>query len=344
MTTYNSARFLERCLNALWNQRYQAIELIVVDNASSDGTLSILKAVEQRCTLVRNEHNLGFSAGQNRALREARGEWLLSLNPDVILESDFVAELVGAAQSDQRIGTLCGKLLRLNPNETDGRTRVIDSTGIVFTRNLRHFDRGADELDRGHYDRAEFVFGATGAAAMYRQEMIQEVAIAGEFFDESFFAYREDADVAWRAQLMDWRCLYVPTAVGWHVRRVTPERVRQLPVDLQVHCVKNRFLMRLKNISARLYLRLLLPITARDLLIAGYSIFGNPRLLSAFRFIWRERSSTWRKRQWIQARRKVSDAELLRWFGRQSGEPAGARSSYAGHKAPERASSVRRVN
>ena len=191
-----------------------------------------------------------------RRMAEARGDWLLSLNPDVILSRDFLSKLVAAGEQDSRIGAVCGKLLRWRPGEAAERTQIIDSTGIYFLRNLRHLDRGSDEIDRGQYERPEYVIGATGAAALYRRKMVEDVSVDGEFFDEDFFAYREDADVAWRAQLLGWRCLYTPQAVAWHVRRVTPERFKELPDLINRHSIKNRFLMRAKNLSLPMYLRL----------------------------------------------------------------------------------------
>ena len=93
----------------------------------------------------------------------------------------------------------------------------------------------------------EYVFGASAAAALYRRAMIDDVAVDGDFFDPDFFAYREDADVAWRAQLLGWRCIYTPAAVAYHVRTVTPANRRSLPPVINMHSVKNRFLMRIKN-------------------------------------------------------------------------------------------------
>src|SRR5207237_10299092 len=104
------------------------------------------------------------------------------------------------------------------------RTRVSDSTCIEFLRNLRHLDRGAEQPDHGQFDKTEYVFGATGAAALYRRRMVDEISVDGEFFDESFFSFREDADLAWRAQLLGWRCLYVPVEVGWPERLLRQDR------------------------------------------------------------------------------------------------------------------------
>jgi len=85
--------------------------------------------------------------------------------------------------------------------------------------------------------------------------MIEDVSLGGEFFDPDFFVYREDADVAWRAQLMGWRCLYTPHARGYHVRSVLPGNRRALPGIINMHSVKNRFLMRIKNMTGDLYKR-----------------------------------------------------------------------------------------
>lgn len=314
ITTYNSASSIEACLNSLLRQRYQPLEVVVVDNASSDGTRDVLEKFRERARIVLNQQNVGFAAAQNQGFSLATGDWLLSLNPDVILDPDFIVQLIAKAYTDSQLGTLCGKLLRWQPGSAEERSRVIDSTGIYFTRNLRHFDRGAEELDHGQYDRNEYVFGATGAAALYRRDMIRDVSVAGQFFDEDFFAYREDADVAWRAQLMGWKCLYVASALGWHVRRVTPERFEQLPLVINWHSVKNRFLMRAKNISAPLYRRVFIPTTFRDLMIVGYCLLRDRRLLSALVVPWGKRKELASKRRWIQTHRRVPDRELFHWF------------------------------
>jgi GT2 family glycosyltransferase len=113
---------------------------------------------------------------------------------------------------------------------------------------------------------------------------------------------------------MGWQCLYVPTAVAWHVRRVTPERFHRLPLTINWHSIKNRFLMRAKNISPGLYLRFVFPITFRDLLIVGYCVLRDRRLLSALTYIWEQRRELAAKRHEVQARRRVPDSELARWF------------------------------
>jgi len=314
IVTWNSAEYLEKCFESIDRQQYRDFEVLLVDNASTDGTRELLRSREATWHVFYNAKNVGFAAGQNQAIRAASGEWLLCLNPDVSLAEDFVSRLAEAGTAHAEAGSLCGKLLRWNPGSTPERTRIIDSTGIYFTRNMRHLDRGAEETDDGQYGRLQWVFGATGAAAMFRRSMVEAVSIDGDFFDEGFFSYREDADLAWRAQLMGWKCLYVPEAVAWHVRRVTPERREQLPLEINWHSVKNRFLMRGKNASGWLCWRLFWPVAWRDLMIFGYAVFRDRRLLSALAYPIRQIGSVRQKRKIIQARRRVSDRSLIWWF------------------------------
>src|SRR3979409_2056574 len=273
IVTYNSGRFIKRCLESVLDQKYPQVEIIVIDNASTDGTVDILEQFEDRCQIVYNDENIGFAAAQNQAIRISSGEWVLTLNPDVLLLPNFIQALVDAGQFDPKVGTVCGKLLAILATFDLPDKPLVDSTGIYFTPMLRHLDRGSQEVDNGHYLNYEYVFGATAAAALYRRSMIEDASVDGEFFDPDFFVYREDADVAWRAQLFGWRCIYTPNARGYHVRNVLPGNRRALPAEINMHSVKNRFLMRLKNMTPDLYRRNWLSITARDLVVVGVCLF-----------------------------------------------------------------------
>jgi len=314
IVTYNSGRFIRRCLEAVLGQKYPRLEIIVIDNASTDGTLDILEHFEDRCLVVYNDDNIGFAAAQNQAIGLARGNWVLTLNPDVFLLPGFIEALMEGARLDPEAGTVCGKLFTISPSFEIPEDPVVDSTGIYFTPMLRHFDRGSQVCDNGHYLRYEYVFGATAAAACYRREMIADVSIRDEFFDPDFFSYREDADLAWRAQLLGWKCIYVPYAKAYHVRKLRPGMRRSVPPEINMHSVKNRFLMRLKNITPGLYLRNLLPITLRDLGIMAYCLVSEHTSLKAFFLTARNLGRVMEKRRWIQARRRVDDAYIEQWF------------------------------
>jgi GT2 family glycosyltransferase len=314
IVTFNSGRFIRRCLESVLAQKYAAKEVIVIDNNSTDGTTDILEQFESRCRIVYNSENIGFAAAQNQAIALSSGEWVLTLNPDVLLMPNFIPGLVDAGQADERIGTVCGKLLSIRSDFERPDKPVVDSTGIYFTPMLRHLDRGSLELDNGHYLNYEYVFGATAAAALYRRAMIDDIAMDGEFFDPDFFVYREDADVAWRAQLMGWRCIYTPNSRAYHVRKVLPGNRRALDPEINMHSVKNRFLMRLKNITPAVYKRHWLSITARDLIVVGCCLVREHSSLPAFWYILRNWRRTLEKRQEIMSRVRVDDEYMSQWF------------------------------
>jgi GT2 family glycosyltransferase len=145
-------------------------------------------------------------------------------------------------------------------------------------------------------------------------DFLRDAAIDGEILDEDYFAYREDADLAWRGQLLGWRAVCEPRAVGYHVRRVTPEARRVLPASVNMHSVKNRFLLRIKNEGAYLALRNAPFELARDLVVLAAALTIELTSLPAFAWLWRNRARVLAKRRIIQQRRKVSDRELARWF------------------------------
>jgi GT2 family glycosyltransferase len=328
LVTYNSGRFIKRCLESVLEQKYPNLEIIVIDNASTDGTVDLLEQFQDTCRIYHNTENAGFAGAQNQAIALSSGEWVLALNPDMLLLPDFIQELVAAGQLDQKIGTVCGKLLTIQATFDLPEKQLIDSTGIYFTPMLRHLDRGSQQVDNGHYLNFEYVFGATAAAALYRREMIDDISIQGEFFDPDFFVYREDADVAWRAQLLGWRCIYTPLARGYHVRKVLPGNRHALPPEINMHSVKNRFLMRIKNMTPDLYRRNWLSITGRDLVVIGACLVRERTSLKAFVYLFRNWRRVLVKRREIMKLRRVKDDYIASWFSfdpvsRPAPKPAG---------------------
>jgi len=303
LVTWNSAQFLPRCLDGIAQQTFRHIdpdmELIAVDNGSADDSVAIVRARFPDATILQNATNEGFSRAVNQGIARASGEFVQLVNPDAFLEPEYVAKLVEVLERED-FGSATGKLLR-----ADGSG--VDSKGIRMTRTGRHFD-----IEEGE---EREVFGVSGAAAMHRMSFIRDVTLSdGQFLDEDFFTYREDADVAWRGRLFGWRAAYVAEAVGWHVRTVTPEKRRELPAFINMHSVKNRFMMRMKNEGLYLALRNAPFELARDLVIIAALLTVERSSLPAFPWLWRNRKRIFAKRREIQRRRRVSDRALARWF------------------------------
>lgn len=319
VVTFNSARYLAPCLKSLEAQTYRNIETHLWDNASRDSSLDLAAAHQHILTRIEaSKRNVGFCAAHNRIISATLSEYVLVLNPDVELAPDYIGILVRALENDPPSGSAAGKLCRWSSgrSESDSCTEesILDTTGMYFTTNQRHLDRGSGEVDRGQYERREYVFGVSGAAAFHRRAMLEEVKQGAEYFDESFFAYREDADLAWRSQWMGWRCLYVPEARGRHVRRVLPERRAELPPEINMHSFKNRFLLRIKNMDPGTYLRYLVPITIRDLAALGYVLVREPSSLRALPLLIAAFPKALAARRALRKRRRASSAEIRTWF------------------------------
>jgi GT2 family glycosyltransferase len=205
IVNFNGLRFLEPCLSSLGNQSFKNFEIILVDNHSADGSARYIREHFPSVTLIETGKNLGFAGGANAGIRASRGEYILTLNNDTIADPKFIENLVGPMASDPRIGMCASKMLF-----PDGR---INSTGICISRSGAAWDRGIFERDSGQYDAESEVFGPCAGAALYRRSMLDETGI----FDEDFFIFMEDVDLAFRARTAGWECWYIPTALVTHL-------------------------------------------------------------------------------------------------------------------------------
>jgi GT2 family glycosyltransferase len=316
LITWNSAPYLRRCLEGIAGQSHRDLELIHVDNASSDESVARVRERFPQTRQIINHENRGFAAAANQAIGVAGGEFIALCNPDAFLTPDYLAKTVeGLDSAGESFGAATGKLIRARGYDIEP-TEEIDSMGIRMTRSGRHFDDVGRASARPLGLKAEphEVFGVSGAAAVYRKSFINDVTINGEFFDEDFFTFREDADVAWRGRLFGWRAIYVPDAVAWHVRTVTPERRRSLPAAINMHSVKNRFLLRLKNEGLYMALRNAPFELTRDAIVIAAVATVERSSFPALLWLWRNRSRILAKRRAVQERRRVSDRALAEWF------------------------------
>jgi GT2 family glycosyltransferase len=204
VVNYNGACYLHRCITSVLTRDYTEIEVIVVDNASSDGSPDMLQREFPGLTLIRNATNLGFAGGTNAGIQASQGEYIFTLNTDAFPDPGCIRHLVSAMQADPGTGMCAARILF-----PDGR---INSTGICLSLSGAAWDRGMYEPDTARYAAGE-VFGPCAGAALYRRSMLDETGL----FDEDFFLYMEDVDLAFRARLAGWKCRYVPEASVCHV-------------------------------------------------------------------------------------------------------------------------------
>jgi GT2 family glycosyltransferase len=248
---YNGEQHLSRCMAALACQELDGgFEVVLADNGSTDGSIDSVRRDYPWVRVVEIGRNRGFSGGNNTAFRAAAGRYVVVLNNDTRVRRGWLAALVAAVESDERVGAVTSKLVFAD------RPNIIQNTGLLLLSDGGGADRGSGERDVGQYDRREEVFGFCGGAALLRREMLNDVG----GFDETFFAYYEDADLSWRMRLRGWAIVYEPAAVVEHVHSAT--NVEGSPFFL-FHADRNRLFLLVKNASPRLMLRCLRALRTR---------------------------------------------------------------------------------
>jgi len=245
---YNGSDFVIDCLKALETQSFMDFETLIIDNASTDGSLEKIRrflggsSLRSHVKLIPLKMNVGFAGGNIEGLKHSHGEYIALLNNDTGPDGRWLEELAMNMDNDPEVGICASKLV------VHG-THIIDSAGDGFSTALRGFKRG--ELENIHlYDKREYIFGACAGAALYRRKMIDEVG----FLDKDFFLIHEDTDLNFRAQLQGWKVLYVPTAIVYHKVRSSIGKMSPIAV---YYTLRNSEFVRIKNIPLFLFLRCL---------------------------------------------------------------------------------------
>lgn len=288
---------LAACLASLRDQAERPAAVVVIDHDPPDpvdARRAVLKAAHPEVEWI-HAPNGGYAGGANRAVahvlsRAPEAEFVLLLNPDVALEPTFAATLLAELGRRPDVALASGKLLR------PGGQRI-DSAGIERRRSRRYRDRGSEAPDDGRYDRAESVFALSGAALCLRRSAIASLCIEGELFDEDFFTYHEDTDLAWRAARLGWERLYVPAARAIHVRGWRRGERRGRSEIIRRHSFKNRYLELIKNEQPLAFLRDLPFILPVEIARLGWALVGERTLLGAYRDALRLAGRAYRKRR-----------------------------------------------
>jgi GT2 family glycosyltransferase len=271
------------------------METIIVDNGSSDGSVEFVKARHPWARVIPLPSNAGVGVALNRGISESKGEYLALLNNDIAISPQWLEKMVGALEAEKTAGSVACKMLKFFDREK------IDATGDFLTRAGSPYSRGADEPDDGRYAIREYVFGACGAAALFRRNALDAIGL----FDEDFVAYYEDVDLAFRAQLAGHKCLYVPDAICYHKRGATYGKVSGFAIRMQE---RNLTALYVKDFPAWLLLRklpLILASRTRRLYRSLRLGVGKPALLGMWDGL-RVIPLMLRKRGAIQKKRAVT--------------------------------------
>jgi GT2 family glycosyltransferase len=330
VVSWNTVEHLPGALDSLLAQTHPDLEVVVIDNASADGSLALVRSYPD-VRLVANDRNLGYAGAANQgiALAQASGsQAFLVCNPDVVLEPGYVTHAVEALSAHPRRASVQGKLWRTKGEAATGGgdpTKgaaaaqpaasphpIIDTTGHVAFRTRLFRNRGEGTADVGQFDDPGPVFGVSGAVAMYSMNALDDVACDGEIFDEDLFAFWEDVDLDWRLQLRGFESWYTPAARGWHQRGGAGPRRSALVERLNF---TNRFLVVLKDDDAAALARAFPGFATTSVLKAGELALTVPsafvRSAAAVRLV----PLMLAKRRLVHARATVDPAEVVAtWF------------------------------
>jgi len=237
--TYNGIKHIPLCLDSLRKQSRQADEVLVVDDASTDGTASLIARSYPDVHFVRLDHNKGFAAAVNAGLSRCCGDYVALLNNDTQAHEQWLAELAKALDEQPSISFCSSKMLFAD------RPDIINSIGVGFTYSGVAMDVGYGQKDGPQFNRPRLIFGACAGAAMYRRRLFEEIGL----FDEDLFMWYEDVDFSFRAQLAGHKCIYVPTAVIYHKGGGTVSAKDRKHI---YYCSRNQVLVLAKNLPRKL--------------------------------------------------------------------------------------------
>lgn len=315
---WNGREVVERCLQSLQGQTYQPLEIIVVDNASADDSADLVRERFSNVKMIVNERNLGFGGGNNVGIRASQGRYIMMLNNDTRLDPACIEELKRSLEKDQRYGACASKIL------LEYEDNLIDAAGIVICPDGLSIGRG--RLEKGdQYDEETDVFFASDCACLYRREMLEDIGL----YDEDFFAYADETDMGWRAQLAGWKCIYNPKAVVYHFHSASSGAYSPFKAFL---VERNRIWVAVKNFPCSLFIFGQFYTFWRYLLQAYGAFVGKGAagrftsdfskaelikvLIKVYLSLWRQLPLMLRKRRAIQKKKRISNREVYQLIGR----------------------------
>jgi GT2 family glycosyltransferase len=298
IVNYNGRRYLDQCVRSLLNEGPHDYEIILVDNASTDGSAEYVQRCFPQVRVIGNGSNSGFGHGNNLGARWAKGKYLAFLNPDTAVEPGWLRALISALESDPQAGLATSKILMLaDPSQINTCANDVHCTGLTLCRGLGK--------DRDAFAEKTEVSAVSGAAFAIRREVFE--TLGG--FDERFFLYMEDTDLSWRARLAGYRCLYVPQSVIRHDYNLCfgPHKT--------FYQERNRYLMLLKNLRWRTLLVLMPALLLAEMVTWGFVLLKDRKRLKnklrAYAWIVKHWRTVMESRRKVQETRQVADRDLV---------------------------------
>jgi len=302
---WNGDRHVHKCVEYVLAQTYRPLEIIIVDNASTDDSLAKLRAKFPQLIYKINSVNIGFAAGMNRGISLSKGEFVVPLNQDVCLHPEFIRRCVDRIKSEDSIGAIGGRVFAWIGDDLTEKLRQYEGELTYFRKRFQ--GRGGIKLDNEAY-----VFTPSGSFPFLRRKMLDDLnSISGCYFDEDYETGWEDADLFFRMHLRGWRCLFLPSASGWHVGSGSvggKARLMSKKTDYQKRIFRNRYFTIIKDLPGNILLWLLPYLAIVEFALIPYLVVRSPKSLLALASAWRE---IYRNFPALMAKRRAIQSNVL---------------------------------
>ncbi|HLD27777.1 MAG TPA: glycosyltransferase family 2 protein [Patescibacteria group bacterium] len=331
LVTYNAEKYLPFCLKSVFDQTFADFSLLVIDNGSNDQTLPYLKENWPQLKVVANGKNVGFAKAHNQGIAWTRSDYVLLLNQDVILEKDYLAKAVEYLEEHPGAGCLGGRMLSWD-FQNNVKTNIIDSAGLRIFKNHRVLERGQGEINKNQYGEIQEVFGVSGALPLYRRLVLEKIKVClnpglahAEYFDEDFFSYKEDVDIAYRLRLAGFTAVYFPEATAYHDRsvkagadlsdRAVKASRKHKDKMVKVYSYKNHLLALFKNEFRSNLIRFFWPIFWYEFKKLVFILFFEQSTLRGVKMFLAQRKNNRQKRKYIFKQIcKIQPKDLAKWY------------------------------
>jgi len=328
--TWNGERFIENTMKSLDAQVFKDFSILIIDNGSDDQTVPWLREYYPQVKIVENRRNLGFCKSNNQAFHFTDSEYVLAMNQDIILSENYLEKVVKEFEINEEVGSVQGKIYKVIGDPTNltpkSFTQVFDSTGIKAYRSRRFVERGSGEEDTGQYDKEGEVFGVSGALPCYRRSSLEDIKINNEYFDEDFWSYKEDIDLAWRLRLRGWQAKFIPEAVAYHHRTASIKDKlwdkglalsivssrKDKPLYVHIPSYRNHFCLLTKN--EQNFSQDWIFILWYEFRKFIYILFFEPKTFKGLFQYFKLRSKMKDKRKIIQSKARVGRKDIRKWF------------------------------
>jgi hypothetical protein len=254
IVNWNGKHLLKDCLDSILNQTYENFNVILIDNGSDDGSVDFIENNYKTVILIKLKKNTGFAYANNIGIKEAfknkNLKYIITLNNDTKADKDYIKYLVEEANKDEKIGSLQPKVLNFFEKNK------IDSVGMLIGKDCSAINRGQKEIDKGQYDKKEEIFGASASSSLYTKKALEEVRLSkDQYFDNDYFAYYEDVDLAWRLRLAGFKSFYIPSSKVLHIHSATGKSFSPFKA---FHIHRNQYFNIIKNFPSYFLIRAML--------------------------------------------------------------------------------------